>query len=778
MDLFFLQAADGTPLTKTIDIDKNGWITKQPYPFISHFSSFRHELPPNQELEAFKHLVDAHAAKGHCLLKGRLLRTLTHESRAGSTRTEEETQWLCIDIDRPKGFSSIAQFVAEALPAELQEVSHIVQYSASHGLTDDLSAHLFFILDQPIAAPMLKSWLQWINMQDPLAEQLSLSVNGATLKYPVDVTTCQNDKLLYIAPPVINDARDTPAILPPRTTLVTGSRSRVSLKVTSTHVTEAEDLMLERVKRLRKKLGLKVKTPRYKTLSGLKVMTNATRAHVTGPLRKERGFTYLNINGGDSYAYWHPDDNPTFIHNFKGEPVYLTQTFLPDYWDQVSKTTAKGIREPIIFRDFKSDTYWNGIHDPAGNSLVMARTSGKDKLNDFMTQHGAMMPDPIPDWDYRFDPHSNLLIDKTKRIANMWVPSVYMRNAPPKQDQLPPTIDRILRHVTADEESYQTFLHWLAWIYQRRTKTGTAFVLHGVEGTGKGILFHHVLSPTLGPEYCRIVTVQDFKDSFNEWMERCLILFVDEVKLDGTTDRKTINQLKNLITEPTGRIRAMRTNAYQVDLFFNMIFASNDNDALYISESDRRLHVAERQESRLFITSEEIHAIEAELAHFMGYIMHVEIDEQRVQMTADTEAKTNMRLAAQNSVDHFFNAFHKGDLAYFLDYGSSHPPFDKQLEFDQCQTVLRQWQADQQANRASQVTRDDLYRVYHYIQGGKSLSPSQFGRMLSHHNIKLRSMREDDKVIRGINKEWYLTNHEDNHNEPTQTGHVTKLNDA
>ena len=767
MELFFLEAADGSPLTKTIEIDKQGWITKHPYPHIHRFNSYRHELPQTDAIRAFQTLMQAHADRGHCLIKGRLNRTLSGESRAGSTRTEDETQWICIDIDRPKDFTSLSQFVSEALPPVLQDVSYIAQYSSSHGLTDDLSAHLFFLLDQPVAAPMLKSWLQWINLQDPLADQLSLSVNGATLKYPVDVTTCQNDKLLYIAPPVIRDARPEPVELPPRIKTVHRERERVPLRIDPAQVAEAEDLALERVKALRKKLGLKVKTPKFKTLQGIQVMTNASRAYVTGPLKKERGFTYMNINGGDSYAYWHPDDNPTFIHNFKGEPIYLTQTFLPDYWEQLAQSGDKSaVREPLVFRDFKSDTYWNGIHDPSVPSLVMARTSGKDKLNDFMTQHGAMMPDPIPDWDYRFDPHSNVLVDKKKRFANMWVPSVYMRNVPPKQEQLPPTVERILRHVTADEESYLTLVHWLAWVYQKRTKTGTAFVLHGVEGTGKGILFHHILSPTLGPEYCRIVTVQDFKDSFNEWMERCLILFVDEVKLDGISDRKTINQLKNLITEPTGRIRAMRTNAYQVDLFFNMIFASNDQDALYISESDRRLHVAERQESRLFITTEEIEAIETELTHFLGFIMHMEIDEQRVQMTADTEAKANMRLAAQNSVDHFFNAFHNADLAFFLDYGSSQPPFDKQLEFDQCKTVLEAWKYDAEHGQPSKVSRDALYRVYHYIQGGKPLSPSQFGRMLSHHNIRLRNMRDGDAIIRGTTVNWNLPDHEDEDNVP------------
>jgi hypothetical protein len=384
MELHFLQAADDTPLTKTIRIDAAGWVDKDPYPFISRFNSYKHEV---ETLDQFLGCLNAHANQGHCLVKGELTHSLMGESRAGTTRPEAETRWICVDIDRPKGFTSIAQFIREALPAELQDVSHIVQYSSSHSLSDDLSAHLFYMLAQPISAPMLKTWLTWINLQSPLAEQLSLSVNGATLKYPVDITTCQNDKLLYIAPPTIIDQRPDAQPLVPEIELVAGSRSHIPLRIDPGLVSMVDDMALERTKALRKKMGMKLKTPKFTMMQGKKVMTNPGRAHVTGAVKQERGFTYLNINGGDSYAYWHPDDNPSFLHNFKGEPIYLTQTFLPDYWERVK--TNEGIthaRVPIVFRDIKSDTYWNGIHDPNENSLSLHRTSSKDKLRDFMTQ--------------------------------------------------------------------------------------------------------------------------------------------------------------------------------------------------------------------------------------------------------------------------------------------------------------------------------------------------------------------------------------------------------
>jgi len=749
MKLFFLQAADKTPLTKTITVE-NGHVTKNPYPHIRDFNSFHHEV---DDLDTFEAAIRAHADMGHCLLKGTLHRSLANESRAGATRTEDDTEWLCIDIDRARGFTDVPDFIKRALPSELHDVDHIIQYSASHGFSRGLSAHVFFLLDAPIPAPMLKSWLQRINLDEGLESQLALSVNGTTLKYPVDTTTCQNDKLLYIAPPVIVGI-DPNIDIADRIVQVNQGQRRASIDIDPRSMSETEERVQATVNKVRKRAGLKPKTCRFKSMMGHRVMTNPSRAHITGPIRSERGFVYLNINGGDSYGYWHPKENPRFILNFKGEPIYLTETFLPDYWEQIQRHQEPTGRMPIVFRDFKSDSYWNGIYDPDVPSLLLARTGARDRLNDFMVQHGSQLPDPIPDWEYCFDPHDSKLLDMKKQRANRYVPTVYMRNVPPKQDHLPATIERIMHHVTADEESYTTLLHWLAWIYQRRTKPGTAIVLHGVEGTGKGLLFHNIIAPTLGPDYCRIITVQDFKDSFNEWMEYCLLLFVDEVKLDGISDRKTINQIRNMITEPTGRIRPMRTNPYQVPVYFGIIFASNDHDAIAIPESDRRHHVAARQEARLLITTKEIQQIEHELAHFMGFIMHLEIDEQRVMMATDNSAKVDMRLAAQNSVDHFFNALHACDLDYFTDLGMAEPPFNKMLEFEQSKKIIDQWIADAADSRPSKVKRDELYKVYHYIQGGKDLSPSNFSRMLKHHFVKIRVLRVDDETHRGMIIDW------------------------
>jgi hypothetical protein len=55
---------------------------------------------------------------------------------------------------------------------------------------------------------------------------------------------------------------------------------------------------------------------------------------VTG-VRRARGFVYLNLNGGDSWAYYFPESNPEIVRSFKGDPPVRLADFAPGLWEQV-----------------------------------------------------------------------------------------------------------------------------------------------------------------------------------------------------------------------------------------------------------------------------------------------------------------------------------------------------------------------------------------------------------------------------------------------------------
>jgi len=195
--LNFLAAASGTVMSKTYALEDSTVVLKDSYPHVKHFTS-REVLI--RSIGDFYSAILEHASKGNCLLKGNLDRPITNESRAEHTRSEEPTQWPVLDIDHAD----------DVTPQEMMDlvglgnVDYVVQYSASAGVIEGkMGYHIFFIPDKPYHPADLKLWLKHLNLSIPaLREKLSLTRTDMSLRWPLDISVCQNDKLIYIAPPV------------------------------------------------------------------------------------------------------------------------------------------------------------------------------------------------------------------------------------------------------------------------------------------------------------------------------------------------------------------------------------------------------------------------------------------------------------------------------------------------------------------------------------------------------------------------------------------------
>ena len=89
-------------------------------------------------------------------------------------------------------------------------MSYIAQASASLGIKkDQVSLHLFFLLDMPVHPKTLKDYIRVINYEcNFLAEQITLSANGQSLSYILDPSVADNSKLIYLAPPKFTGVQD------------------------------------------------------------------------------------------------------------------------------------------------------------------------------------------------------------------------------------------------------------------------------------------------------------------------------------------------------------------------------------------------------------------------------------------------------------------------------------------------------------------------------------------------------------------------------------------
>ena len=161
----------------------------------------------------------------------------------------------------------------------------------------------------------------------------------------------------------------------------------------------------------------------------------------------------------------------------------------------------------------------------------------------------------------------------------------------------------------------------------------SAWVLSGEQGTGKGTLFHHILTPLLGRNHTRAIELSDFRGDFNEFMESCQLIFIDESQASEICDRvKVMGTLKKHISEQTITIHRKHCNRYTANNRANFILASNKHNPVDVDRGDRRFNVAPRQERQLvkdnIMTIEEIEVGLRKVHAFAGYLLHREANRE------------------------------------------------------------------------------------------------------------------------------------------------------
>lgn len=767
MKIYALQASQ--PLTKTFSV-VDGEVHKTPYPMTWEFTSYEEDV---QDLDDLLHIIKKHATAGHCLIKGLLKRPLVRESRAGSTDTNTPTEWLVLDLDglpeevevkTPSGRSITAPLTVDLLLEELglADISYILQWSASYKITDSkLRAHIFMMLDKPYAAPLLKQWLIQKNHEVPfLHNAMELTKTGNAIRWPLDISACQNDKLVYIAPPVFKGMRD-PLGKEPRIQLI---RKRYDVLALSSTIQSAEhnrQLTHARINELREAAGLPKRKFNYKVVGGTEVMLKPDEAVIT-EMKTERGFVYFNLNGGDSWAYYHPENRPEYIFNFKGEPTYLTRELLPDYWaqltQQATKTTSDGMLY-LAFCDRRTGQYWRGTYDSANDVLDIYQARNETQLRDFCKQHGIPLGDFIPEWDLVFDPHDNVRVDTANRTVNRFKPSIYMKQVVRPVKDCPPTIFKVMHHALgSDPEITEHFVNWIAFILQQRDRTKTAWVLHGTQGTGKGILTNNILRPLFG-SHTASRRMEELNEKYNHFMLNSLLVFVDEVQIKALgNERGVMAKLKNFITEEIVPIRMMHSNAFETRNYTNWIFMSNMSDPVMLDKGDRRFNVGRYQPNKLIITDEEIKQIEAELQDFHDYLMCYKVCPDSVRTVIHTEDRDNMIAVTQSSLDTVASALLEGTFEFFLDQLPTNNDYTRNAlqahRVESYKDVLRTLMLRTRDNGACNISRDELHTIFDYLCDRIPTSPNKFTSLLKHHRIHTTRVWINNKTVIGLAVTW------------------------
>lgn len=780
-------------LGKSFWIDSQGELCKSSYPNVRDFTSHTVQCPT---LKDFHAALVTHAAKGHCLLKGKLHKVLNGESRAGSTQSNDTTDWICLDLDGAP-FDTPREFIA-AIP-ELKDVAHIVQYSASYGVNGStkLSCHIFMMLDATLPATTIKAWLMDINLEsnDTLRKAIVLGRTGAALHWPLDISACQNDKLLYIAPPTIAKgvtctlkASERIQYFPGK--LPTLSAKKLIVKKTLEQIKEEARSMRDG---LRKEANLPALRSQTRWVGDFEIQPKPGQATVTGK-KEERGFIYFNLNGGDSWAYHHPVGNPEYIHSFKDEPSYLTRELLPDYYKDCRITQRIQQSQPteggelvLAFRDKRTAQYWNGTWTESTQQLDLHPAKSELQLNHWMQNHQLPPFEVIPVWSMHFNPQSTIIVDDEAHTINTYVPTKYFRQEYDKNASLNkcPLIKRIMLHAVSggmEDETFEHWLNWLAVIFQHKVKPKTAWILHGEEGTGKGVIISRVLTPLLGAEYVAQKRASELEEKFTGWLEKALIAFIDEIEVSSSQRKDTISgDLRSFITEDVVTIRHMNRAAVQTKNYTGLIFSSNKTTPVVISSGDRRYNVGFFQKTKLIVTQYELdNVIPKELEAFMSYIMTRKADIQQAVTPLKNEAHRALVESNKTSADITASQLANGDLVALWEMrmdlnmalqitggnaGFAHMYHDiikREVELlaaspngGSYQTrIAKANKAETIVTTESRLSRDELTVIFEHCVGNMPKTPNKITSFLKYRGIKLERLRTNGTLTYGLKVEW------------------------
>lgn len=767
------------------------------YPMAGKFTSTHYEFEASKAgLHGYYDCLKQEAKLGKALFKGALKRPLANESRRGMTDNQQTTQLLLLDIDgmslpgvafdgRKLGNDDLrktAEAVILTLPANLQNVSCIVEASSSFGRKPtEFSLHFHFFLTLPVAPSALKTWIKSLNYELPAyKDRLGLTPSMQGVKSIIDPCTAENSRIIYCAPPMFGDNAVDPfnGDFNARFIIFDKGEPTIDILQDIQSCNASVVAQKERAKRneLLKLLGLPIREHKTTSMNvdGVqqRVITNPNQINLTYASHDDMHVRY-NLNGGNSNAYWVRRDSPAIVYCFKPDeqPFLFEQADRETYEWHVAKfgeriakvKDASGdVRtiRPVVFIDKKSSALLKIEYDGNNDEIVSLNPTKREDATDWFAQHGIPEPPHYLTMDMAMRPTTAKQLDLKNLTVNLFRPSKYLKKvttlgfddvgygyAHVLQHQCPHIWKVMFHMLGSDHEVYEHFTNWLAYIFQTRKKAKTAWLLQGVEGTGKGHFFDFVLRPLFAQHAVQKTLERIADDQFNGWMEEACILMVDEFNTANVSSgvKKAEAMLKNLITESELDVRRMRAEQVKKPNFLNFIFATNDIGAINLSDGQRRYNIAPRQERKIQDIHPEIlthmvewdKAVANELSTFAAFLYDFKVDVTQVMKVLKTEAESEAVIAGKDAQVRFFDRVREGDLEFFTDIAFVDASQLLPSEIPRragVQECVKRWLRGAKVGEPMQIPANDLRIIYSFL-AGKDMVANAFGRMLTTQGV-------------------------------------------
>ena len=198
----------------------------------------------------------------------------------------------------------------------------------------------------------------------------------------------------------------------------------------------------------------------------------------------------------------------------------------------------------------------------------------KEVISNFWINRGTLLYDQTA-----FTPNITPL-----NTLNYWVGQTI---SPATNDDYAIINDYLLEVIcNGDSATHFYLLRFLAHMLQfPETKPGIVPVLIGGQGTGKGVFFQ-LLKAIWSRTTLLVSDVDEVVGKFNAALERHYVVCMDEALFSG--DKKSLDRLKSLVTEPTIRIEQKYQPSRSIDSVHRFFAATNHDQFAHIEKDDRR----------------------------------------------------------------------------------------------------------------------------------------------------------------------------------------------
>jgi len=313
----------------------------------------------------------------------------------------------------------------------------------------------------------------------------------------------------------------------------------------------------------------------------------------------------------------------------------------------------------------------------------------------------------IPTVQLIFDPHKEEhFIANGIRHQNSYLPTKYLSN---KSDELINNIDftkyphiyALLKNVFITDSRIDYFINWLSYIADTKKKTGVAIILRGIQGTGKGVIWEHLINELVGEKYTIRVTNDMLKSNFNGFLENKLFINPNEIKGEFKDGNTIYEKLKEWVTDSEINIDNKFTKIKKTKNYFNVLIYSNNDVPLQIQGSDRRYTVYETKNRTLKDVSEKdfgyshpkyfIEGIDKEKEGFLFDLLKYKYDIRRATTAEDTEEKQKIYLASMTKAEILADKIKEKDLYYFIHEIEERADTDSELFkelYKECQDLI------------------------------------------------------------------------------------------